>query len=99
MKRILSASNARNEMSPLRITLRRKRRTSATHRSTNLTRTMRRHCGLWVSLTTNINYKHMRQMLPAAFPLQKNSNVKRRKQSKNVRKSETRHCVTLLSKL
>ena len=59
MKRRLRTLNAQNEMSLLRITLRRRRRTSTTHRNTSLTRTMRRHCGLWVSLTTNINYKHV----------------------------------------
>ena len=59
MKRRLRTLNAQNEMSLLRITLRRRRRTSTTHRNTSLTRTMRRHCGLWVSLTTNTNYKHV----------------------------------------
>ena len=44
-------------MSLPKITPRRRRMTSKTHRSTGLTRTMRRHCGPWVSLTTHINHK------------------------------------------
>ena len=44
-------------MSLLKTTLRKRRRTSKTHRSTSLTRTTRKHYGPWVSLTTHINHK------------------------------------------